>query len=261
MKKEPKYIGFCSSKGGVGKTSISVIVASYLHYFKRLSVVVVDCDFPLRNVFRMRERETKVLQQSRFYQQLMSKQYQKTGQKIYPVVPSSPAEAFNDLNKYVSNGGLQPDIVIFDLPGTTNTPGVLTTISCLDQVFIPIKPEPMTMESTLLLVSILTESIIGHNEHNLKGAYLFWTFIDGRESTFFYDRYNEIIREFGLNSLKTRIYDRKGYDREISSDERPPTRSTLFAPNTKFVRDNDFGAFADELIAIINTENDGEEEQ
>ena len=32
MKKEPKYIAFSTQKGGAGKTTLTVLVASYLHY-------------------------------------------------------------------------------------------------------------------------------------------------------------------------------------------------------------------------------------
>ena len=32
MNKESKYVAFSTQKGGVGKTTLTVLVASYLHY-------------------------------------------------------------------------------------------------------------------------------------------------------------------------------------------------------------------------------------
>ena len=32
--KRPKYVAFSTQKGGAGKTTITVLVASYLHYVK-----------------------------------------------------------------------------------------------------------------------------------------------------------------------------------------------------------------------------------
>ena len=46
MKKETSYVAFSTQKGGVGKTTFTVLVASYLYYLKGYSVAVVDCDYP-----------------------------------------------------------------------------------------------------------------------------------------------------------------------------------------------------------------------
>ena len=40
MKKEPKYIAFSTQKGGAGKTTLTVLVASYLHYVMDYNVAV-----------------------------------------------------------------------------------------------------------------------------------------------------------------------------------------------------------------------------
>lgn len=42
MKKETLYVAFSTQKGGVGKTTFTVLVASYLYYLKGYSVAVVD---------------------------------------------------------------------------------------------------------------------------------------------------------------------------------------------------------------------------
>lgn len=44
MKKETLYVAFSTQKGGVGKTTFTVLVASYLYYLKGYNVAVVDCD-------------------------------------------------------------------------------------------------------------------------------------------------------------------------------------------------------------------------
>ena len=46
MEKEPVYLAFSTQKGGAGKTTLTVLVASYLHYVKGYDVAVVDCDYP-----------------------------------------------------------------------------------------------------------------------------------------------------------------------------------------------------------------------
>lgn len=42
---KPIYVAFSTQKGGAGKTTITALVASYLHYVKGYNVAVVDCAF------------------------------------------------------------------------------------------------------------------------------------------------------------------------------------------------------------------------
>ena len=44
--KTPLYVAFSTQKGGVGKTTFTVLAASCLHYLKGYDVAVVDCDYP-----------------------------------------------------------------------------------------------------------------------------------------------------------------------------------------------------------------------
>ena len=41
--KTPLYVAFSTQKGGVGKTTFTVLAASYLYYLKGYDVAVVDC--------------------------------------------------------------------------------------------------------------------------------------------------------------------------------------------------------------------------
>ena len=50
--KETKYVAFSTQKGGAGKTTLTVLVASYLHYVKGYDVAVIDCDFPQYSIHR-----------------------------------------------------------------------------------------------------------------------------------------------------------------------------------------------------------------
>ena len=59
MKKETLYVAFSTQKGGVGKTTFTVLVASYLYYLKGYNVAVVDCDYPQHSISAMRKREDR----------------------------------------------------------------------------------------------------------------------------------------------------------------------------------------------------------
>ena len=50
MEKETLYIAFSTQKGGAGKTTLTVLTASYLHYVKGLEIAVVECDYPQQSI-------------------------------------------------------------------------------------------------------------------------------------------------------------------------------------------------------------------
>jgi len=44
MKREPLFVALSNQKGGVGKSTFTVLLASYFHYLNGYNVLVVDCD-------------------------------------------------------------------------------------------------------------------------------------------------------------------------------------------------------------------------
>ena len=77
MKKEPKYIAFSTQKGGAGKTTLTVLVASYLHYVMDYNVAVVDCDYPQHSIVEMRERDLKMAMDDPYYKRMAYEQVQR----------------------------------------------------------------------------------------------------------------------------------------------------------------------------------------
>ena len=59
---DPKFVAFSTQKGGAGKTTLTVLVASYLYYVKGLKVLVVDCDYPQFSIEDMRQRDMDLVQ-------------------------------------------------------------------------------------------------------------------------------------------------------------------------------------------------------
>ncbi len=53
-------ISICNQKGGVGKSALSTLLASYLHYICKCKVLVVDCDYPQWSIYNQRSRELEI---------------------------------------------------------------------------------------------------------------------------------------------------------------------------------------------------------
>ena len=51
-------------------------------------------------------------------------------------------------------------MVLFDLPGTMGSDGVIAAISALDYLFVPIKADRLVLESTLNFATTVNDRLI-----------------------------------------------------------------------------------------------------
>ena len=79
--KEAKFVAFSTQKGGAGKTTLTVLMASYLHYVKGLNVGVVDCDFPQFSVSDMRNRDMENIKENKMLANQCSELYKRIGKR------------------------------------------------------------------------------------------------------------------------------------------------------------------------------------
>ena len=68
MDKKPiSNFPFANQKGGIGKSTLTILAASWLRYVRGLNVLVVDCDFPQNSIVELREREKKAVMKNDAY--------------------------------------------------------------------------------------------------------------------------------------------------------------------------------------------------
>lgn len=80
-----KYVAFSTQKGGAGKTTLTVLVASYLHYVKGYNVAIIDCDHPQYSISGIRSRDTEATVKDAHYKKMAYEQIKKLNKKPYPV--------------------------------------------------------------------------------------------------------------------------------------------------------------------------------
>lgn len=124
MKKEPKFVSFATQKGGVGKTSFTILVASLLHYRMGYNVVVFDCDYPQYSISNLREQDLKIVMQNEHFKQKAHEQFSKINKKAYPIITCKSNEAIQKAEEFIKETPYDIDVVLFDMPGTVNTTGI-----------------------------------------------------------------------------------------------------------------------------------------
>ena len=91
--KTPLYVAFSTQKGGVGKTTFTVLAASYLHYLKGYDVAVVDCAYPQHSIAGMGKRDAELVGADEDYKRMAYEQFTRLGSQAFPGLCRSPAKA------------------------------------------------------------------------------------------------------------------------------------------------------------------------
>jgi cellulose biosynthesis protein BcsQ len=249
MKKETLFVAFSTQKGGMGKTALTVLSASYLHYVNGYNVAVIDCDYPQHSIVEMRERDVEQIKNNPHYKRLAYMQFKALQKKAYPVEESNAADAIEVAERLRTESDL--DFIFFDLPGTLNTKGVVKTLAMMDYVFIPVSADRVVLESTLQFATTIHDNLITTGKSNIKELFLMWNMVDGRERTELYEAYDDAIHELGLQVMKTVIPDTKRFRREMTETSRPVFRSTLFPVDKSLVKGSNIEELVNEICTIL----------
>lgn len=255
MKKEKELlVAIASQKGGVGKSVFTVLLASVLHYRKGMRVAVVDCDSPQHSIALMRERDMESVMKNDGLKVNLYRQYERIRKPAYPVIKSDPEKAVEDLRRYMDEKGETFDIVLFDLPGTLRSEGVVHTVSAMDYIFVPLKADNIVMQSSLQFAKVLEEELIAKGNCNLKGIRLFWNMVDRRGRKDLYDAWNRVIHRMGLRLLSSHIPNTLRYNKEADTVCKGVFRSTLFPPDPRQEKGSGLPELVEEICPAIGLE-------
>lgn len=245
------FLSFASQKGGVGKSSMTSLMASYLHYLTKLNVFVIDADYPQYSIHGMRQRDSDLINGDNHFKQLAFNQLKVLGKSAYPIIKSTPDNAIYSAKQFLSSSKINYNMALFDLPGTVGGEGIIKTLSQLDYIIIPISSDRVVLESSLSFAKVLNKVFVSNDAARLKNVLLFWNQVDGRERNNLYKTYDIIIRELGLNLLNNRILDTKRFRKEILVDKKMIFCSTLFPASKRFTRESGIEDLFLEILKII----------
>lgn len=245
------FAAFYTQKGGAGKSTMTILVASYLHYVKNYNVAVIDCDTPQASICDLREHEIKVINENAYFKSLAYNHFLNLGKKSYPIIRSNAGDALDEAERLMRGEAVKPDIIFFDLPGTLKSNDVIKTLSQMDYIFTPISADRLDMESSLQFVTLFNENLITTGIAKTKGLHLFWTKVDGREKNELYGMYESIMEEMNISIMKTRLPDSKRFRKEMLGDRKNIFRSTFFPAEKSQMKGSNIDLLSDEIVSLI----------
>lgn len=245
------FAAFYTQKGGAGKSTMTILVASYLHYVKNYNVAVIDCDTPQASICDLREHEIKVINENAYFKSLAYNHFLNLGKKSYPIIRSNAGDALDEAERLMREEAVKPDIIFFDLPGTLKSNDVIKTLSQMDYIFTPISADRLDMESSLQFVTLFNENLITTGIAKTKGLHLFWTKVDGREKNELYGMYESVMEEMNISIMKTRLPDSKRFRKEMLGDRKSIFRSTFFPAEKSQMKGSNIDLLSDEIVSLI----------
>lgn len=244
--KRPKFVSIATQKGGVGKSTLTAIVASLLHYRYDRNVIVVDVDYPQHSLTKIREDELTAVKKDKRLENIVHNQISRLNKGSYPILSCSPDDALNKLDEFDLS---DIDFVLFDMPGTINQPGLVDLLANINYIFIPLVADHIVMRAALTYALAIRQAFI-LRESCVKEVRCFWTRVDGRDrDNPFYDHYAAIIeKECEVKLMDTSIPNSVRFNKEITSSE--VVRSTLIPPTYATASSLHLSSFTFELLSI-----------
>ena len=237
---KPIIIAFATQKGGAGKSTVGVHVASALHYLYGYRVAMLDCDYPQNTLYVYRATELGQTKVDENLRQRLSQQ----GIVPYKVVISSVDKAPASLDELIAADPTL-DFILVDTPGTINVTGLPELLARVNYIFMPIQPDMGALASTMAYMKVLTSFL--HSSHpesayQLVGFYAFWNMHLKSERQTNYEKVEQLFAQKQLPLLRSRVENLVGYRER---------RSTFFSLPEKELAKLGMGSLIMEILSII----------
>ena len=258
LSERPVHIGFGSLKGGVGKSSIAEILASYLYYREGVNLFVVDCDFSQYSFANLRERDKETVQNGRpALLSRMKKHFEAFGKPAYRILKSTSGQAMQDVQAFMEARSEETfDLVLFDLPGRADDPDLVSLTVDMDYLISPIEPDRQSLVACMSYALAVRDLGVSITSGNIKQIYMLWNKIDRRVHPAVIEFYDREIEKEGLGLFDTRLPRSSRFKKEITIDNREVFRSTYLPPDKSLLEGSGIAALAGEIIekCLLKTE-------
>ncbi|KAA5538740.1 ParA family protein [Adhaeribacter rhizoryzae] len=210
-----KIVSFATQKGGSGKSTLTLVLATSLAVDYNLKIAVLDCDYQQSIVKTRLHMDAENLEQLKESDPDASYPYD-----IFPMAMTKIFDFIDDpenSNKY--------DLIILDLPGRADANEIFDALTACDVVFVPLVSDYLDRASTADFMGILHSIKAVADKEGIDFSYygLSTKRTNRREDK----EMDEYIEQIGLSRLNSSLGLRAAYSRP----------STLFSlQNPAFLR-------------------------
>lgn len=252
--KEPVFVAFATQKGGAGKSTLTTLVASFLHYVLGKKVLALDCDPRQHSMIEYREKDKLMIRENPVVKRRFTNFMDRFGGEPYKIIKCSPANAVQLAYNEMA-AGYDADYVFFDITGTINDLDLVGLLSQMEYLFVPITPETGDMKSSIGFAHNVNERMLFKEGTRLKGLYLVWNKVQPKDRHNLCQIINRYIATLCLESLDTILPMSVKYTKDGNTSGRDGIfRSTFMPPDSRLLRNSYLPELVDEIAGIIEPE-------
>lgn len=255
--KEPIFVAFATQKGGAGKSTLTTLVASYLHYVIGKKVLALDCDARQHTMIEYRNKDLLMLRENPAYERRLAKFMTSFGGDPYGIIKCSPSDAIKLANEEIAKG-YEADYVFFDITGTVNDNDLVSLLANMDYLFVPVTPETGDLKSSLSFANNVNETMLFKEGMRIKGLHLVWNKVQPKDRSNLVEIINRYMSTLCLEALDTVLPLSVKYTKDGCTSGRGGIfRSTFLPPDKSQLRNSCLPELVDEILGITNPENYG----
>lgn len=249
--RDPVFVAFATQKGGAGKSTLTALTASCLHYLENIEVLVIDCDDRQHSLNDYRENDLAVTGENPYLKKTMYNFYKKFGKKPYEIILSNPAEAVKVALERLEEGAT-PQVVFFDITGTVNDISIVRLLSMMDYLFVPITTDTADMKSSIRFASQVVNHMVTTGKTKIKGVNLVWNRVPTKSKTKLCEIIDGYLDELGLHSLDTVLSNSSRFFKDGAPTGRTGLfRSTMLPPDKQLLKGSNLPELVAEIRKII----------
>lgn len=251
---EPVFVAFATQKGGAGKSTLTTLVASYLHYVLGKKVLALDCDPRQHSMIEYREKDKLMIRENPVVKRRFANFMGRFGGEPYKIIKCTPANAVQLAHEEVA-AGPNPDYVFFDITGTVNDHDLVGLLARMDYLFVPITPETGDLKSSIGFAHNVNERMLLKEGTRIRGLYLVWNKVQPRDRHNLCQIINRYIATLCLESLDTILPMSVKYTKDGNTSGRDGIfRSTFMPPDNRLLRNSYLPELVEEIAGIITPE-------
>ncbi|MEX0360351.1 MAG: ParA family protein [Allomuricauda sp.] len=221
-----KIISCAGEKGGCGKTTMNIILATNLAKLYGKKVVLIDMDDPQYSVFKKRERDLQRLSPG-----------ERDGLELYPVVRST----VDTLDQWIRRYFGKTDYIIIDFPGNLNEE-MVQGLLYIEHLFIPFFLDELEIDSTAMFYKTLESNFLHNEDRVLRSLNLFFNRYELLKTNTF-NAVRSTFEQAGMPIMKEVVMDRTVY--------RERYRNTIYPiPDGKENSEMELKKFIEQVVKI-----------
>lgn len=255
-----KIISVSGQKGGCGKSSVTVVMASMLAYKYGKKVLVIDADTSQHTIKVFRDididtitpmptgekdangEDLCIVQNWEVYDAV--EDLKAKGISSYEIVEArlNCDEIIDLLEKRADDY----DFVLLDLPGNVDNQDYFKVIRNADAIFVPFVVDPADFNSNFAFSKLLHDRFLQTENSNIKDMYFFWNRFDPNVRKTMLQQMQEILKREMPKAVE--IENKIGNSGAMTNNK---CRNTLCAPIGKYESHGNIGTTIDEMCKKV----------